>query len=703
MRLKMMNNFEKGEEKTTVKQLTDYFEFKWNDMQFTFSVKPDIFVRPNAKIWDVVRSIRVDFDTTTILGFSKHKSISILYKANSNKSLEERFKEKIELFLYRMNAYWRACEGGWQSWNKLCDRERKKFVRKHKLSEHPFGMEIEDKLLEGDRVNGIKIKKVINFIDKSCLNSKVYFPFSIEWTMTYNLDGHYNWRGCSSYIPDISKTSLLDLRSYENGYESAHGQMTIGNIKNTEEHLECYSILKTVFDDTIKYVPAFDVEDLQTIFTSCNNSFWTKLADVNKYAFNVESYERSDKSISFRIEFGNGSLIRIELNTELYDTYDTCIFKISACCLPGGTHRTWRDSIAYENLETYELISPSKVKQAIDWLLKEFNDSENIPDHLTEDISEVFFKKFEKEMPAMFRKKCRDCPENTGLYKKLDYNMNMWFSNESLKSVCLSNIENLILQSNNSGKTREIVSAWMSKLDVNGRFYREVQNVYDIVTYIGSRESGIVRSDELMKQCHKIAEHFKKQIDKDCNLSIWEYTQDQMNRSLEQLIRDICNPAEYESTFAYYTGLVKDLEKGTEKKLNDSPPPLTDDWIRHNFNEINDRLKAMEGQVKGVNKSCSKMHESFNKLVKEMTDLYHGKDNELKLIQDCLERVERKLWPREYEAMDKNPFAHWVLKATMKRPISRWDCNKCKEDSTNGGDCENCYKCNEGSEFTPID
>ena len=678
--------------------MEDYFEFKWNDMQFTFFVKPDIFVRPHAEIWDVVRSIRVDFDTTTIFGHSKHKSISILYKANSNKSLEERFKEKVEPFLYRKNAYWRACGGGWKSWNELCDRKRKEFVRKHKLNECPFEMEIEDKLLEGDRVNGIKVKKVINFIVKSCHNSRVYFPFSIEWTMTYNLNGHNNWRGCSGCIPDISKTSLLDLRSYENGYESAHGQMTIENIKDIEEHLEDYSILKTVFNNTIKYVPAFDVEDLQTIFTSCNNSFWTKLAGVNKYAFKVESYERSDKSISFKIEFGNGSLIRIELNN-----YDVCIFRISACCLPGGAHRTWSDSIAYENLlETYCLVSPPKVKQAINWLLKEFNDPENIPDHLTEDISEVFFKKFEKEMPAMFRKKCRNCPENTDLYKKLDYNMNMWFSSESLRSVYLSNIENLILYSNNSGKTREIVSAWKSKLDANGQFYKEVQSIYDVVTYIGGRESGIVRSDELMKQCHKIAEHFKKQFDEHCNLSVWEYAHNQMTRDLEQLIRDICKPAEYESTFAYYTSLVKDLEKGTEKELHDNLPPLTDDWIRNNFNEIENRLKAMEGQVKGVNKSCSKMHESFNKLAKEMTDLYHGKDNELKLIQDCLERVERKLWPKEYEAMDKNPYAHWILKAIIKPPVPRWNCNNCKEDSTNGGNCESCSDCVEGSEFKPV-
>jgi hypothetical protein len=209
-----------------------------------------------------------------------------------------------------------------------------------------------------------------------------------------------------------------------------------------------------------------------------------------------------------------------------------------------------------------------------------------------------------------------------------------------------------------------------------------------------------------VKKCHEIVEHFKKQIDKDCNLPIWEYALDQMNRSLEQLIRDICKPAEYESTFAYYTNLVKDLEKGTEKELhvkNDNRPPLTDDWIRNNFNEIENRLKAVEGQVKGVNKSCSKMHESFNKLVKEMNDLYHGKDNELKLIQDCLERVERKLWPKEYEAIDKNPFAHWVLKATIKRPVPGWNCNKCKEDGTNGGNCENCSDCVEGSEFKPIE
>lgn len=800
----------------------DYFEFKWNGIHFTFYVKPDIFVRPHAEIWDVVRNIRVDFDTTTIFGHSKHKSISIFYNANSNKSLEERLKEKVEPFLYRTNAYWKACDG-WKPWNDLCDRERKRFVRKHNLYQNPFEMEIENKLLEGDRVNGIKVKKIINFIDKSCLNSneKLYIPFSIEWTMIYNLDGHNNWRVVSGYIPDISKTSLLDLRSYENGYESAHGQMTIENIKATAEYLEGYSILKTVFEDATKYIPAFDVEDLETIFTSCNGSFWEKLADVNKYAFNVESYERSEKSISFKIEFGNGSRINISLDTEAYDTYANCTLTINTYCLPGGAHRTWKDSIAYENLDTYGLVSPSKVKREIDWLLKEFNDPENIPDGLIDDISEVFFKKFEKEIPMFFRYKIKnndkvelgitvklnpsvdkvnlsfdlkkedvdqhsednacfealkickgsyerfqkkgekaeadivwtaakaeadhlsreamgmvykwimdepvnnydfrlrlssylkncmqrydDRPENSDLYKKLDYNMNMWFKNESLRSVYISNIENLILQSNNSGKTREIVSTWMGNLNVNGRFYEKVQNVYDIVTYIGGKGSNIVRSDKLMTKCHEIAEHFKKQLDEDCNLSIWEYAHDQMNRSLEQLIRDICNPVEYEDTRAYYTGLVKDLEKGTEKELHakhDNRPPLTDDWIRSNFNEIENRLKAVEGQVKGVNKSCSKMHESFNKLVKEMTDLYHGKDNELKLIQDCLERVERKLWPKGYEAMDKNPFAHWVLKATVKPPVPGWDCNKCKEDGMNGGNCEGCFDCVEGSEFTPID
>lgn len=800
--------------------LDDCFGFKWNDIQFTFYVKPDIFVRPNAEIWDVVRSIRVDFDTT-IFGRSKHKSISIFYNADSIKSLEERLKERVEPFLYRTNAYWKACDG-WKPWNELCDRERKRFIRKHNLYKNPFEMEIENKPLEGDRVNGITVKKVINFIDKRCLNSRSYIPFSIEWTMTYNLDGHYNWRGVSGYIPDISKTSLLDLRSYEEGYESAHGQMTIENIKATTEYLEDYSILKTVFDDATKYIPAFDVEDLETIFTSCNGSFWEKLADVNKYAFNVESYERSENSISFKIEFGGGSRINIELDTEPdCSNVDVCTLSITACCLPSGTHHVWKDSRVYDKLELYNLVSPSKIKLALAWLLNELNDPENIPDYLIEDISKVFFEKFEKEMPDMFRKKIKDndkvelevnlkvapsvekvhlsfdlkkedtdqqhidntcfealklckgsyerfqkkgmkaeadavwaaakarvdqlsraamgatykwimdepindydfrlrlssylknCmqkyddrPENTDLYKKLDYNMHKYSDSVPVfQAMYLSRIENLILQSNNSGKTRDIVSAWMGKLDVDTHFCKQVQRIYDTVTYIEGRESGIVRSDELMKKCHEIAEHFKKQLDENCDPPIWEYAQGQMKGSLEKLIRDICKPAEYEDTHAYYTGLVKDLEKGTEKELhakNDNRPPLTDEWIRSSFNEIDNRLKAMEGQVKGVNKSCSKMHESFNKLVKEMTDLYHGEESKLKLIEDCLERVERRLWPKEYEAMDKNPFAHWVLKATMKPSISGWDCKNCKEDGLNGGNCESCFDCVEGSEFKPI-
>lgn len=112
-------------------------------------------------------------------------------------------------------------------------------------------------------------------------------------------------------------------------------------------------------------------------------------------------------------------------------------------------------------------------------------------------------------------------------------------------------------------------------------------------------------------------------------------------------------------------------------------PPLSDDWILRQLNEFDTRLKVVEGQTKGVNRSCSKMHQAFEDLKKEMIELYHEKDMEFKLVEEVLEKVERKCFPELYSA---KPFANWTLKVTAERPK---DCTNCADDLENF----NCWKC----------
>lgn len=133
----------------------------------------------------------------------------------------------------------------------------------------------------------------------------------------------------------------------------------------------------------------------------------------------------------------------------------------------------------------------------------------------------------------------------------------------------------------------------------------------------------------------------------------------------------------------------------TKKVEPENRPPLSDDWIRHQFNELETRLKTVESQTKGINKSCSKVHQAFENLKKEMIDLYHEKDNELKVIKGVLEKVEKRCFPEIYNA---NPFAHWTLNITAKRPT----CDGCADDME-VGDCTNCWKCKDGSEYRPFD
>lgn len=99
--------------------------------------------------------------------------------------------------------------------------------------------------------------------------------------------------------------------------------------------------------------------------------------------------------------------------------------------------------------------------------------------------------------------------------------------------------------------------------------------------------------------------------------------------------------------------------------LVDTRTVLWEEWIRQQFNDFEARLKVVEAQTKGINKSCSKMHQAFESLKKEMVELYHEKDGELKLVKEVLEKVERRCFPELYET---GPIPDWILNITAKRP-----------------------------------
>ena len=287
---------------------------------------------------------------------------------------------------------------------------------------------------------------------------------------------------------------------------------------------------------------------------------------------------------------------------------------------------------------------------------------------------------------------------DSDLYKKLDYYQYRWHNKVAEHNLAMSQIVALIIKSNDSRESRDIVSEWLSTLDVNTVFYNNVQNAYDEATYIGARKNGIVRSGLLEERLDSILGTYANQKLRTQNFEYWKTLLEKKEKDWKNTIKDICNPIEYGPTLKYYTELLECRKKEIDKldfAMLENRPALSDDWIRHQFNELDRRLKDVEGQTKGVNKSCSKLHKAFEDLKKEMVELYHGRESEFKLIEETIEKLERKVFPEIYA---RNPFEHWKLNISVKRPT----CEGCADDM-NVGDCTNCWKCKDGSEYRPFD
>ena len=266
------------------------------------------------------------------------------------------------------------------------------------------------------------------------------------------------------------------------------------------------------------------------------------------------------------------------------------------------------------------------------------------------------FKRAEEQ-----KKSLRD----SDLYKKLDYYQYKWHNKVAEQNLAMSQIVALIAKSNNSRESRDIVSEWMSTLAVGTVFYNNVQNVYNEVTYIGLRKDGVVRSELLEDLLDNIMGWYANQKMRSQNFEYWKSLLDQKEKDYKKVIEDLCNPIEYGPTLKYYTELLEGRKREFDKldfaKL-ENRPALSDDWIRHQFNELDRRLKDVEGQTKGINKSCSKLHKAFEDLKNEMVKLYHGRESEFKTVEEAIERLERKVFPEIY---NRNPFAHWKLNISL--------------------------------------
>lgn len=254
---------------------------------------------------------------------------------------------------------------------------------------------------------------------------------------------------------------------------------------------------------------------------------------------------------------------------------------------------------------------------------------------------------------------------DSDLYKKLDYYQYRWHNKVAEQNLAMSQITALIAKSNNSRESRDIVSEWMSTLAVNTVFYNNVQNIYNEVTYIGTRKSGIVRSELLEELLDNVAGWYANQKMRSQNFEYWKTLLEKKEKDYKNIIKDLCYTLEYGPTLKYYTELLegrkRELDKLDFAKL-ENRPALSDDWIRHQFNELDRRLKDVEGQTKGVNKSCSKLHKAFEDLKDEMIKLYRGRESEFKLIEETIEGLERKVFPEMY---NRNLFEHWKLNISL--------------------------------------
>ncbi len=304
--------------------------------------------------------------------------------------------------------------------------------------------------------------------------------------------------------------------------------------------------------------------------------------------------------------------------------------------------------------------SKEELEKLSDWCKKltSENDYGNFK-HRFEVIVEYALGNFKRA--EEHKKSLRD----SDLYQKLDYYQYRWHNKVAEQNLAMSQIVALIAKSNNSKESRDIVSEWMSTLAVGTVFYNNVQNAYDEVTYIGTRKDGVVRSELLEERLDNIMGWYANQKMRAQNFEYWKSLLDQKEAHYKKIIEDLCYTLEYGPTLKYYTELLggrkREFDKLDFAKL-ENRPPLSDDWIRHQFNELDRRLKDVEGQTKGVNKSCSKLHKAFEDLKNEMVKLYHGRESEFKLVEETIERLERKVFPEIY---NQNPYAHWKLNISL--------------------------------------
>ena len=583
----------------TTKINPDSFEFIWEGFNFIVVPKSDFSSNLKANIWDMTQSISFDYYVGVWGGKEKKHRVVTVKPDPEGDCLEVRFKKRIEPLVRKKNAYTLAAHG-WAEFEKEFENAQHSFIRNYLLHQYPFLMQFEQKSVSHTS-SEIHITKVINFIDKRCTNYTSIVPISLEMKLVYLLDGKRNW-STFGYLPDISKTSLLECAICSNGLRMCHGQMTIDNATDTKERLGGYSsVLGTACKEIQEYLPAFSYEDVATIFKNFRETFWEEVKVVNKFKYHISSYERSEDSIGIRIEFGCDSRIDAVISSSIYTPVT---FTMHNWVIPKNINVSYK--WAEDNPDYYinDVVTPTRVRKVVIEMLNTLQYPEKNLATFADEITTEFLKVFEKDMPKGLRENGpsnpipefekikstymahKICGWDTTAEKNIEeakyciehlsldniMNVYVWLNHlpdatlEGFKSALIEHIEK-ILRKTVKGKKDENywAASYVKSLETD-------KSIYEL--YMANRS--IKSADNvLMDSIDKINHFCVEELE-----AVYKWLKSRVD----------------DDPYGYIQTLIDYMDKPGAEKVNDSSP-LTDDWIRQKFDLLFEKIQAIEDRL----------------------------------------------------------------------------------------------------------
>ena len=99
--------------------------------------------------------------------------------------------------------------------------------------------------------------------------------------------------------------------------------------------------------------------------------------------------------------------------------------------------------------------------------------------------------------------------------------------------------------------------------------------------------------------------------------------------------------------------LEKEVEERLTKKATLVPPFENFEDLVGQVQALTTRVNELEAQVKGINKSCSKLHAAWEHVKNDITEMFRSRDSEVNDLRQSMIRIERKVCPELYAGYDE--------------------------------------------------